>query len=92
MAAEERTQGQHEYDQFVARVAAGHAQPLPSPTDGQTFYQEGDPTPLVSLGRIPVPGGGREGAHVLRRPNGTLSWSGGYWLRREPPPRQELRP
>ena len=67
--------------ELVAQIAAGRLSPLSARTDGEIFYGEGDRAgaePLVSLGRLP----GADGIHVLRRPDGSLTWSGGFWLRR----------
>lgn len=48
------------------------------PTDGETFFYRNETEPLVSLGRL----GEGQGAHVLRRPDGSLIAVGGYQLRR----------
>jgi len=61
-------------------ILEGRTQPVAGyPTDGQTFFYRNEDTPLVSLGRLPE----AEAIHILRRPDGTLTAIGGYFLRRD---------
>lgn len=60
-------------------VLDGRVQPAGSLTAGTTWFYQNDTVPMLEIGRVP----GREGMHVLRRPDGSLTAIGGYWLRKE---------
>ena len=61
-------------------ILSGKIQPETNfPTTGETFFYKNTKTPLVSIGRVP----GKTGQHVLRKPDGTLTAIGGYYLRRK---------
>lgn len=64
---------------LIDAVVDGRVKPVSSPTDGTVWYIQNDTVPHEDLGRVP----GKTGMHVLRRPDGTLTTCGGYYLRRE---------
>ena len=66
-------------EMLLKDILSGAIQPEPSRTDGETFFFENETMPLVSLGRVP----GKNGMHILRRPDGSLTIHGGYYLRRQ---------
>lgn len=63
---------------LIDAVTSGMVQPVESLTAGETWYYQNETEPLVELGRVPL----KSGMHVLRRPDGSMTVIGGYYLRR----------
>jgi len=68
------------------RIRRGELQPLTHmddgrayPTNGRTAYYQDQREPMEDVGRVPD----HDGMHVLRRPDGSLFFAGGYNLRAE---------
>jgi hypothetical protein len=72
---------------YLNRIRSGEIAPQtlvedtgkPYPTNGRTWYYQNEQEPLTDLGRVP----GYEDMHVLRKPDGTLVFAGGFNLREE---------
>lgn len=64
---------------LIAKIQNEEIQPDAAPTDGETFFYKNTTEPMVSVGRVP----GSSGQHVLRKPDGTVTVIGGYYLRRQ---------
>lgn len=60
-------------------ILSGKISPVNSPTTGETFFYKNEEMPLLDIGRVP----GATGRHVLRKPDGSLTTVGGYYLRRD---------
>lgn len=79
--------------QYLGRIRSGDIAPqindpdgFPYPTNERICFYKDEKVAMTDLGRVP----GHDGMHVLRKPDGSLFFAGGYFLHEEGEPWEDL--